>query len=438
MGRNDHRRVDHRKEPHLSPQPSLRVFSRILLSAVQLLVMLLAFLSRGSSQVRVGADILFDERFDLVRGKRVALVANNTSLLASGEHLADALHRNAETHLTKLFGPEHGIRGDTPDGISVGNSRDDRTGLPVFSLFGAATKPTPEMLDSIDVVLFDIQDVGARFYTYESTLSLTMEAAAERGIPFVVLDRPNPIRGVSPEGFVLVDSLRSFVGLHPIPIVHAMTLGELARMMNGEGWLRNGVKASLTVVALEGWKREMWYDETGLAWVKPSPNMTTLTTAVVYPGSCLVEGTNLSEGRGTSFPFIWIGAPYVDGVRWARALNDYRLPGVRFVPVEFTPRAIPNVASNPKYVGERCHGVELQVSDRNAYRPVATAVYVLASARNLFPSGFQWREKGFDRLAGTPRLREEVSAGELPARIVEGWTDELKKFEEMRKKYLLY
>ncbi|MBI4428779.1 MAG: DUF1343 domain-containing protein [Ignavibacteriales bacterium] len=391
----------------------------------------------ASSQVKTGADLLFEKHFHLVEGKRVGLVTNHSAVLSNGKHLADTLFEHPKTKLIVLFGPEHGIRGDAPDGKSIQHGTDARTGLRVYSLYGKINKPTLEMLEDVDVLLFDIQDVGARFYTFESTMSLAMEAAAENGIPYVVLDRPNPIRGTWAEGFVLTDSQRSFVGLHPIPIAHGLTIGELAILYNQEKWLKNGVQANLHVVKMEGWSREMWFDGTELQWVKPSPNMATLKTAIVYPGTCLIEGTNLSEGRGTERPFEYLGAPYVNGKEWAKTLNSFKLPGVTFEPIHFTPRDIANVTANPKHKGQDCEGVFVNVWDREKYEPVRTAVYLLWSAKKLFPRNLQWRN-ALERLAGTPKLRQSVEAGVEPAQIVESWKEELERFTAIRKKYLLY
>ncbi|MBI3005584.1 MAG: DUF1343 domain-containing protein [Ignavibacteriales bacterium] len=393
--------------------------------------------SAAFSQVKTGADLLFEKHFDLVEEKRLGLITNHSALLSNGKHLADALYENTKTKLIVLFGPEHGIRGDAPDGKSIQHGTDAKTGLHVYSLYGKINKPTPDMLQDVDVLVFDIQDVGARFYTFESTMSLGMEAAAEKGIPYVVLDRPNPIRGTLVEGFVLADSFRSFVGLHPIPIAHAMTIGELATLYNELGWLKNGVKADLKVVKMDGWRREMWFDATGLTWVRPSPNMATLKTATVYPGTCLIEGTNISEGRGTERPFEFLGAPYIDGKEWAQTLNSFSLSGVTFEPTDFTPREIPHVTSNPKHKGLKCGGVFVNVWDREKYEPVKTAVHILASAKKLYPKSFQWRN-GLERLAGTARLRQSIDAGVDPAIVAESWKEELEKFSAVRKKYLLY
>jgi uncharacterized protein YbbC (DUF1343 family) len=381
---------------------------------------------------------LLKDRLDLIKGKRLGVVTNHSALLKDGRHLVDALMSTRDVRVVALFGPEHGIRGDALDGRSVRDTVDPKTGVPMYSLYGRINKPTKEMLVEVDVLIFDIQDVGARFYTFISTMSNAMEAAAENGIPYVVLDRPNPIRGTWVEGPIRVDSLRSFVGLHPIPIAHGMTVGELATMLNEEGWLAGGVKARLTVVKCTGWKRDQWFDQTGLTWVRPSPNMATLATATVYPGTCLFEGTNISEGRGVGKPFETIGAPYVDGGAWSKELNTLGLPGVRFEAVRFTPQEIPNVASRPKHQGKECGGVAVIVTDRESFQPVRTAVHMLATIKRLAGDAFQWRNSSIDRLSGTPALRMAIDAGMPADEIVGGWKGEADAFLKLRAKYLLY
>jgi uncharacterized protein YbbC (DUF1343 family) len=400
----------------------------------------------AAAQVKTGADLLFRKHFKLIEGKRVGLVTNNSALLSNGQHLADAIHSDRRTKLVALFGPEHGVRGDAPAGARISNEVDPGTGVPVYSLYGPISKPTPEMLKDVDVLLFDIQDVGVRFYTYLGTMSLAMEAAAEKKIPFVVLDRPNPIRGTWVEGFNRDDSLRFRengaryqAGLQPIVIAEGMTVGELAMMFNKEGWLEGKVRAHLTVVKMEGWKRTMWYDQTGLKiWVPPSPNLPTLKSCVVYPGTCLFEGVNIAEGRGTERPFENIGAPFIDGKRWASVLNSYQLKGVTFEPVEFTPRSIETKAMHPKYEGVQCGGVLVNVTNREIFEPVKAGVYMLASAKKLYPDSMQWRNPKIDRLSGTPNLRRSIDAGMPPERIVHSWDADVKAFKSLRAKYLLY
>jgi uncharacterized protein YbbC (DUF1343 family) len=403
-------------------------------------ILTLALFAAGvfcQSQVKVGADLLFEKYFSLVEGKRLGLVTNHSAVLSNGKHLADALFEDKRTKLVVLFGPEHGIRGDAPAGAKVQDGIDAKTGLPTYSLYGPINKPTAEMLKNVDVLLFDIQDVGARFYTFESTLALAMEAAAEEKIPFVVLDRPNPIRGTWVEGFVREDSLKSFVGLNPTPIAHGLTMGELATMVNGEGWMKNKVKATLTVVKMESWKRSMWYDQTELDWVPPSPNIRTVKTSIVYPGTCFFEGTSVSEGRGTMKPFEYIGAPFIDGRKLAEALNQQELPGVAFEAIEFTPQEIPNVVSMPKHKDIKCGGVYVKVTDRNSYEPVKTAVAMLVTLKMLYPVELLWRGS-IDRLAGTPKLRLAIDAGKNAEDICRMWQGEVAQFKKMREKYLLY
>jgi uncharacterized protein YbbC (DUF1343 family) len=398
-----------------------------------------ALVAAASGQVKTGADLLFEQYFHLIQGKNVGLVTNHSALLSNGKHLADALHEDKRTNLVVLFGPEHGVRGDAPAGETIRDDVDQKTGVPAYSLYGAINKPTKEMLKGVDVLIFDLQDVGVRFYTYISTLSYAMEAAAENNIPYIVLDRPNPIRGTWVEGFNREDSLRSFVGLHPIAIAHGMTIGELATMYNNEGWLKDGIRANLTVVKMEGWKRSMWYDQTGLIiWSKPSPNLPTLESCIVYPGTCLFEGVNISEGRGTEKPFEMIGAPYIDGVIWAKMLNGYKLSGVTFEPVEFTTRSIENAVQHPKYEGQKSGGVFINVTDRNSFEPVKSAVYMLAAAKKLYPDSLKWRVRSIDRLSGTPNFRKAIDAGTEPGKIVEMWKESVEQFKAIRAKHLLY
>jgi uncharacterized protein YbbC (DUF1343 family) len=397
-----------------------------------------------SPRVKTGIELLLEKHFDLIKGKNVGIITNHTGRLPDGRHIVDVLHERADVKVVALFGPEHGIRGDAPDGRSIEHGVDTKTGIKVYSLYGKITKPTDEMLKGIDVLIFDIQDVGVRFYTYTSTMSLAMEAAAEHNLKYIVLDRPNPIRGVSVEGAVVHDSLKSFIGIQSIPVAHGMTIGELAKMFNEEGWLKNGVKADLTVIPIEHWKRTMWFDETGLPWVNPSPNMMALSTAIVYPGACFIEGTNLSEGRGTSNPFEYIGAPFIEGTKLATELNASKLPGVTFLPIEFTPMDIATVTTNPKYEGQKCGGVYIKVTDRNEFEPVKMGIYFLHALKKLYPNDFRWRESRsggalyIDKLTGTVTVRDMIDAGKKPWEITVLWHDELKKFKTIREKYLLY
>lgn len=381
--------------------------------------------------VRTGLDVLVEKDLALLRGKTVGIVTNHTARTREGRHIVDVLHAASGVHVAALFGPEHGIRGDVPDGTEILSQREPKTEIPIWSLYGETRKPTPEMLQGIDTLLYDIQDVGARFYTFISTLFLCAEAAFEQGIEIVVLDRPNPITGTKIEGPLLDRKFASFVGIYSLPIRHGMTVGELARLFTDEG---NG----LTVVPMEGWQRAMWFDQTGLTWIPPSPNMPSLSSATVYPGTCLVEGTNVSEGRGSPRPFQYIGAPWLNGNRLSQALNASDLPGVRFEPISFTPVAIPAVASRPKYRNQTCGGVCLDVTHRDEFDAVRTGLHLLSAIHRLHPRDFSWRADCFDKLSGTDQIRLAIVEGRDLDEIIQSGQGDLERFEKMRRKVLLY
>ncbi len=393
------------------------------------------------ASVASGLDVLAATGFRALRGLSVGLVCNPTSVDARLRHAADLLHRAPGVRLAALFGPEHGVRGDVQYMAAVPDERDARTGVPVHSLYGstaASLAPAPAQLAGLDALVFDVQDVGARYYTYQATMMLCMEAAARSGLKFVVLDRPNPIGGVAVEGPRLRPGFESFCGLHDLAPRHGMTVGELASLFRAE---RPGLPGlDLTVVECRGWRRRMHQRETGLPWVFPSPNMPTPETALVYPGMCLLEGTNLSEGRGTTRPFEVLGAPWLDAEALAEALDAERLPGVRFRPVRFEP-------TFDKHRGQRCHGAELFVTDREAFRPFLTGVACVAVARGLAPDRFRWREEpyefvegiaAFDLLAGSAREREGIQAG-VPVRALRRtWGPEERAFLRRRRPHLRY
>lgn len=389
-----------------------------------------------TQEVVVGADILMNEKFNLIEGKNVGLVVNHTALLSDGTHLADAIHENENVTLAALFGPEHGVRGDTTGAVE--DAVDTKTQAPIYSLYGESYKPSPEQLENVDVIVYDIQDVGARFYTYISTLGHVMEAAADAEIPVIVLDRPNPITGVKVDGFVTEDSMKSFVAFGKIPVMHGMTVGEIAQLYNGEGMLAQNRKAELTVVEMENWKRKLWFDETNLRWVKTSPNLPVLKTAVVYPGTCFFEGTNISEGRGTEKPFEFIGAPYASADSTTALLNNQNLKGVQFEAIEFTPEKLPENAYAPKYTGEKCSGVYVNVVNRDEFEPVKTGVALLWAFHKANPDEFKWREKTIDRLAATPDLRKMIDNGKTPEEIAASWKNDLDQFMSVRRNYLIY
>lgn len=389
-------------------------------------------------QVSVGADVLLSSKLELIDGKNIAVVTNHSAILNSGEHLIDALVNIPTIKIVALFGPEHGIRGNASAGEHVINSIDEITGVPIFSLYGETKKPTKEMLTNVEILIFDMQDVGARYYTYLSTMILVMEAAAENKIPIIILDRPNPIRGTKIDGPIRLDSLKSFVAWLAVPIIHGMTFGEIAKMANEKNWLANGLKADLKIIEIEGWRRALWFDEMNLKWTAPSPNIKTLNSAIIYPGTCLMEGTNISEGRGTENPFEIIGAPWLDSKKLISDLYQSNLLGVKFKEMNFTPQSIANIAPNPKYKNEICSGIFIEVTNRNIFEPIKTEIAILISIYKNHPDKFEFKEKGFDRLAGTPIIRQEILKGKNLTQICLRWKSEVDKFAKERKKYLIY
>ena len=387
-------------------------------------------------KVRVGADLVAERMPAVLRGKRVGLVTNHTGLDGGGRSTIDVLAANRDLQLVALYGPEHGLRGTAGHGERVESGRDERTGLPVHSLYGATRKPTPEMLRGVEALVFDIQDVGSRTYTYIYTMAYAMEAAKENGLPIVVLDRPNPITGNIVEGNLLEPAFSSFVGMYPIPVRHGMTVGELARYFNTEF----GIGADLHVVAMDGWRRDLWHDETGLEFVAPSPNIPRLASAIHYPGTVFFEGINLSEGRGTSHPFEQTGAPWLKAAEVAQAMNAMGIPGVRFDTVTITASATAG-----HFPGQSFPGVRLVATDRERYRPVSAALLLIDTIRRLHPQQFRFTGPTaqhpdawwIDRLAGTTKLRTAMENGTLRALLAE-WDRESAGFKEKRAKYLLY
>lgn len=414
-----------------------------LLTGLLALVLLLSTVSaaiakndkeKKSKKFRLGVEVLLQDKLDLIKGKRVGLITNPTGVDQDLNSIVDLLYNNSNVKLTALYGPEHGVRGDAQAGQYVEKYIDEKTGIPVYSLYGATKKPTPEMLSDVDVLLFDIQDVGTRYYTYIYTMALAMEAAKENNIPFIVLDRPNPISGTKVEGPVLEDKYSSFVGEYPIPVRHGMTVGELAKLFNKEF----RIDADLTVVKMDGWKRNMYYDDTPLQFVLPSPNMPTLDTALVYPGAALIEGVaNVSEGRGTTKPFELIGAPFINSTDLAAKLNSYHLPGVKFRAASFTP-------TFSKNVNQLSHGIQIHVTNRDAYKPFETGLYIVKTIHDMYPNDFQFRARNsagvsfFDQLVGNGSIRDGIETGKSIEEMKKEWQPELKKFMETREKYLLY
>lgn len=383
--------------------------------------------------VKVGLEVLLHNRLDLLRGRRLGLVSHPAAITSKWVDLVDAL-RAAGLRPTTLFGPEHGYTAAVGDGVAVANMRDPHTGLLVYSLYGETQEPTEEMLRDVDILIFDMQDLGVRFYTYLSTLYYLLQACSKTGCPMVVLDRPNPITGTRVHGPLLEKGWESFVGIIPVPVMHGMTLGELSRLINGE----YGLGVDLTVIPLEGWQRRQWFDDTGRIWVPTSPGMPRLETAVVYPGMCFLEGTNLSEGRGTAQPFELAGAPWMNSHRLADRLTTIHLPGVVFRPVHFQPYA-------SKYRGQVCQGVQVHVLDRDIFDPLRVGLEVITACWELAPSDFTFLPPDvpggrchFDLLAGSDGLRLNILDHKLMADIFTSWQPGLADFCLRRAQYLLY
>ena len=360
--------------------------------------------------VLTGLDVLLEKKLDLITGKTIALVTNQTGIDRYGIPNYKRMLALDEIHLKVIFSPEHGLFGEADEEITYDKKIAD---LPdVFSLYGTARKPTPKMLQGVDLIIYDIQDIGARFYTYISTLGLVMEAAAALHIPVLVLDRPNPIRSDIVEGPLLDLKYQSFVGKYPIPIRYGWTVGELAQKIVAEQWI--AAVPSLSVISMEGWYASLWYDETTLPWVKPSPNIPDVGTALIYPGMCLLEGTNVSEGRGTDHPFKWFGAPWIDGKILSQELNKLQLPGVVFVPKSFTPVSIPGVADKPKYENQLCNGIEIRVITRNNYKSLNVGVSVIKKLKELYPENIVFKENRLNRLWGSDTLVKELQKKRIP------------------------
>lgn len=386
-------------------------------------------------RVRSGLERLL-EHPGPVRGLRAGLVCNPSTVTPELVHGSLALAAAPKLRLVALFGPEHGIAADAQDLVEVGHSRDRATGLPVYSLYGETRVPTAEMLKGIDALLFDVQDVGSRYYTFIYTLLHVMQACTREAKRLVVLDRPNPLGGELVDGNVLEPEFRSFVGLHTLAVRHGLTVGELALLFRQE----LGLHVDLTVVEMKGWRRSMAYEDTGLPWVLPSPNMPTVDTTFVYPGGCLVEGTNLSEGRGTTRPFELVGAPWLDGGALADALERERIPGAGFRVAAFTP-------TFQKHAGRLCHGVQVHVTDRRRFPAFLCYLLLIHHARRQDPARFAWREPPyeyervklpFDILCGTDRIRLAIESGVSPKRLAAGWAKQAAAFRRRRAPYLLY
>lgn len=387
--------------------------------------------------VKLGIERLLANSSDTLRDLRIGLICNQASVNHDFRHAADLFYENKNINLESLFGPQHGIRGDVQDNmIETAHTVDKKTGLPIYSLYSETREPTEEMLKNLDALVFDLQDIGGRVYTFIYTMANAMKACAKFGKKMFVCDRPNPINGVDIEGNLLEKEFESFVGQYPIPMRHGLTVGELARLFNEEF----GIGCDLEVVEMEGWSRELYFDETDAPWVLPSPNMPTVETAVVFPATVYFEGTQVSEGRGTTKPFELVGAPYIDADELAEKLEKLILSGVIFRPVKFLP-------TFQKHAGNVCGGVFLHVTDRKTFEPVITGIALIKTIYDLYTKEFKWKnppyeyvfdKNPFDVIAGTEKIRKFIENGTSLSDIKEYWKNDVEDFRKLREKYLIY
>jgi len=388
--------------------------------------------------VKTGIDVLVENNFSILKGKRVGLITNPTGATGSLISAVDVFAHSNEVKLVALFGPEHGVRGDVAAGGRVDSYIDSATGIPVYSLYGKTTKPTAEMLKEVDVLVYDIQDIGVRSYTYINTMAKAMAAAAEHGIEFVILDRPNPLTGKKIEGNILDLKFKSFVGMFPIPYVYGMTCGELGTLLNNEGWLEGGRRCKLTVVAMEGWRRSMWWEDTGLQWVPTSPHIPNAATALFCAATGIIgELEGLNVGVGYTMPFQLVGAPWIDASRLAHALNSKNLPGVHFRPIFYTP-------FYGAMQGKQVNGIQIHLVDRTEVNLVNLQIYVVQAINELYPAEDVFvrsdssRIRMFDNVMGTDAVRTALEKKVPAAAIISDWEKQVDSFMPIRKKYLLY
>lgn len=400
------------------------------------IVLLFLFSIPINAQIINGADLLFSENQNLISGKKIAVVCNHTALLSNGKHLVDALLEQKNVKVNAIFTPEHGLKGVEEAGEKIDYKNNLYKEVPIISLYGKDRKPSKDNLKDVDLLIFDIQDVGARFYTYISTMYYVLEAAGENNIPVIILDRPNPIGGKYVDGPVLDPKFTSFVGIAQIPITHGMTIGELANYFIGEKIVPTWKNVSLKVIQCKNWKREIpnqFYSN----WNSPSPNINSLETALVYPGICLLEGTNISEGRGTRFPFLQFGAPFINPDDVIDKLKIFSFAGIEMQSVTFIPDDIEGMATNPKFKGQTCYGIKIKITDPTKFEPVKFSTKLLFVLVKLYGNKIKFND-GFDRLAGNSYLKKALLQKVAPEKIIASWQKDLIKFEKKRIKYLLY
>lgn len=388
-------------------------------------------------QFLFGSDVLVMENLHLLNGKRVGIVANKNSLLMNGVHLIDTL-LSLGINVTVLYSLEHGFNQEFADGELIKSPKEKIRNILVHSLYGKTKKPTEEMLTDVDLILFDVQDVGARFYTYISSMFYILQAAAENNIKVVILDRPNPLSGKRVEGPVLTDDYKSFIGIAPIPILHGMTIGELAMLFTSKNYISLSSSPEFNIIRMKRWKRNSYWDDLNITWLPTSPNIPTFETALVYPGTCLIEGTNISEGRGTENPFLTIGAPFINPDELISELNIDETTGFKLSPTEFVPIKIGGKAVNPKFNGENCYGINIEVTDKMKFSAIDFGLNLIYVLHKLYPDEFEFKVNHFDLLTGTDKIRLSIKDGNSPDQIKKIWREELNKFKKIRNKYLLY
>ena len=412
----------------------------ILKFSTLLLVLFVSCNIKNHPQVKVktGLDVLIEQNFNILKGKKVGIIANHTSVNKNGKHIVDIINNCKNTKIVAIFAPEHGFRGETAAGKFVENNIDSATNAPIYSIYGKHRKPNSKMLEGVDVLIFDIQDIGSRFYTYISTMGNIMEAGAENNIPVIILDRPNPIGGIV-EGNVLDKKYSSFVGMFPIPIRHGMTVGELANMIKHEKWINEAEKLKLKVIKLENWNHQTFFPQTNMNWINPSPNMRNFNEAILYPGMCLFEATNFSEGRGTEHPFEWVGAPFIDSKKVVEKLDELNLQGVKFEAISFIPKDMPGCAVNPKFENEIVNGISIKVTNPEKFKSVDFGVHLIVLLRDMYPNDFSInRTNWMNKLWGNDSFCELYNEKKTAYEIIDSYGNKLKKFIDLRKKYLLY
>lgn len=410
--------MDFRKEIRLTKKMK---FLLIILSAYHL------YHPAFAGKVLLGIDVLKKQNFSSLQGKRVGLITNHTGMDRNGVSTIDLLFNAPGVRLGALFSPEHGIRGKAEHGLKIADSTDLKTGLPIYSLYGKTQRPTDEMLRGLDALVFDIQDIGARFYTYITTLAYALEEAAKRNIEFFVLDRPNPITGTIVEGEILEPEIKHFTAYLQIPVRHGMTVGEIATWYNRT----SGLNAKLTVIKMEGWKREMWWNQTGIKFRPTSPNIRNLRAAILYPGIGALEATNVSVGRGTKMPFEIFGAPWIVGTLLAERLNFMDLPGVEFKPVQFIPQS-------DLYRGMLCEGVKIEIKDRNFIRPIDIFIQAFCALRDVYPGQFKPRWEEIERVTGSKKVRQLLEQNQSAETVLFFIHANAELFRQAREPYLLY